>query len=277
MHAHNQLDGSAAALSAYCGLDEFQPPALLGHLQHDWDVAGPWPCPGEKLVSPRLPRLVWSERSRRRRIAAGTAPGIAIGAPWLYLLRAIASAEPSTQHDDAEKPEPKNVFLPDHGIMGRFAAGALAQLVADQKPLQVVLRAGDAAQPDIVAAYAAVGAEVVALPPRQPMDADDTVLRALAGLFTNALRFSSNTLSAEVLYAAAAGVDVGVYPLVPRPGVGATIPYASFDTVPRRLSPLLGAETGRGTVSRVVDDELGAASLLTPDQLRSLLDWRRRG
>ncbi|NYJ73948.1 hypothetical protein [Allobranchiibius huperziae] len=275
MHPDNHRFGHAQILAVYADpehddLDPWSPPSIRGQVQAEWDLTG-----RASGAHDGLPVFVWSDAARRRRMAAGQTPGFALGAPWAYLQTLERDSFRTPEELELREEEPPApvaprgvVFLPTHGIQGQHLARRLAvhlQHVAGSAT--VGLSPADDAVPALRAAYTDLGHDIVPLGPTQdePGTDEPRYLVRLRDLFARHERVIANAPRAELLFAAASRFPVALE----GPAVG-------------EQDPVL---TGLGRWMATLDDtgwreyadrELGAAHVVTPEELRTLLDWNHR-
>lgn len=274
MDIQNHYYGHSAVLAAYAGLS--RPRHIAGLLQHGWTQTSPvaahfadFPMVGRAPARRRL--LVWSHASRAWSPADEDRPTTAVGSPILYLERLLAAQ--GWQRSDRLGP----VFVPFHGTRLVRVTGAHAELaahVADvDGPSTVCLHSEDMTDPEITGAWARAGHRLVTAGRRD----DPAFLLRIMHLAGNASRLSSNRLSTAVIYAAALGTPAAVWgdPLT----FGAQGASAIADL--REGWPELHGVEARGDATTAEDDaatalaraELGADSLMEPDDLRRALGW----
>lgn len=304
MHSHNQFYGQQEVLAQFAGaVDHAHPPAIPGHLQHCWDLTQS--CPGAASLPPGMPSLVWSTAAQHRTASPSGPYSVAIGAPWLYLLRRPADwldAVPSEVYQPeggepgkdgksgkdersaaereadcraayaARQPTPAGtLWFPQHGLHGAHLAQRLAGDIArtEDGPVTVMLTEPDHHVEQIRSAYRGEGHKVVAMGHRrrEPGRTGPGLLERMLHLMRRHLRVASNGLHTGLLYGAAAGLLPMVY---------GTAPEQAVPVSPGPARDLL--ESGKaGAAQEIAEAELGRDALLTPEELSVLFDWTHRG
>jgi hypothetical protein len=271
MESQNHFYGHSAAFAAYTGRS--RPRHVRGLVQHGWTAVSPVEThfrdlPSVGLSGPaRAKLLVWSHGSRGWDHTTERHTTTAVGAQFLYLVRAAGDRRPTARDDRDEV-----VLMPVHGIQTQRVRGdhsGLARMWREREGAATAcLYAADAADPDILGAYVGAGHRVVVLGER--MDAD--FLWRLWTMLGRARRVVSNRLSTPVLYAGHLGADLGVY------GDALRIDGESGhqnDRVRRLWPELHGEHLDQGAARELIDRELGAEHLLPPRQLEQVLGWDR--
>ena len=269
MDIQNHFYGHSAALALAAGLP--RPRHIPGVLQHGWTIVSPLQAQAQDFpqvgVNPRWTMFVWSHSSRAWSPDGETRRSKALGSPFLYLER---EARAAGWRPDGTGP---TLWIPFHGtrlvrVTGDHAALAREAFEREGR-VTVCLHVEDANDPEIVAAWAAAGHQLVTAGRRN----DPDFLARILGMIGGARRVASNRLSTAVMYAAALGKEVAVYgpPLVLSGGEGRVV-----DMV-RDLWPELHGDTTAVAETRpVAEAELGRSHLLPPAELRSSLGWDRR-
>ncbi|MGY1845035.1 hypothetical protein [Modestobacter sp. SYSU DS0875] len=278
MESQNHYYGHSSALAAYCGLP--RPRHIAGLVQHGWASVSPvgthfrdfpslstaggrgWPTGRRRL-------FVWSHQSRAWS-PDGQVETVPIGAPWLYLTAVADAGERPPQR----RPEDRTVIMPVHGIETQRIRGDHAEVARHwaevEGPATVCLYAADARDPEILTAYRGAGHRCVVLGSRM----DPAFLGRLWTMLARADRVVSNRLSTPVLYAAQLGRDVAVY--------GDPLHLdgedtSAYDRVRKLWPELHGQHLEAGVVRPLAADELGAAHLRSPQELRAVLGWTGPG
>ena len=279
MHPDNHRFGHSQILAVYVDpdheyLDPWSPPSIRGQVQPEWDLTARRAQPSAPQDA--LPIFVWSDARRRRRMAASLRPGFALGAPWAYLQTLQRDSFRTPEDLELRQEEPPSpvvprgtLFLPRHGIQGVHLAHRLAVHLSQLAgPATVGLSPADDAVPALRAAYADAGHDVVPLGRAEDEPGTDRPrqLVRLRDLFGRHERVAANAPRAELLFAAFAGLPVSVE----GPPVGEQDPVLT--TLARRLKTLDDAGW-----REYAHHELGAAHVVSPDELRTLLDWNRHG
>lgn len=269
MDIQNHFYGHSAALALAAGLP--RPRHIPGLLQHGWTVASPvlvlahdFPQVG---VDPRWPMLVWSSTSRAWSPADEPRRTVPLGSPFLYLEREARAAGWRAQRSE------RTVWIPFHGTRLVKVLGDHATLAREaferEGPSTVCLHVEDADDPDIVAAWAAPGHELVTAGRRS----DPDFLARILTLVASARRVASNRLTTAVMYAAAVGTEVAVY------GPPLTLSgdeSRSVDQIRALWPELHGETTHAATGTALARAELGGDDLRPAGELRRLLGWDRR-
>jgi hypothetical protein len=113
-------------MARYAGVDERNPPRILGYLQHGWNILDGFAV-GTNLL-PGLAKFVWSDGPRRRGWSMGRRDYMVVGAPWNYLL--ALEPEPA--------PERKGtIWYPFHGWEGQQILGDHNRLIAQIREVEV--------------------------------------------------------------------------------------------------------------------------------------------
>ena len=267
LQAENRVYGHARVLARYAGLEG--EPWIAGALQHGWnpfDGIGAF----DGLWRTSVPKLTWSESAAERGRELGGVGYTPIGAPWLYLLRqfpamkALPAAESTlvyphhtTVHDE---------LVGDHAAFARD----LAQCEMGT-PVTVCLHPVDFAHASSRAAYEDVGFPVICHGGSSAFDPHHTGFldRQLQEMSRHS-RVVSNRLSTAVLYAAAAGREVGVYG--PDMSTAGQRSYAQTE-IPAVWPALHSHRVSAADARHTASVELGEASLRDPEELREILGW----
>lgn len=292
MHPHNRYLGQHEILSQYTGgVDNCFPPPVRGHLQHSWDAVTP--CPDDLETAHGMISFVWSDRARRR--LSGRGHQIAIGAPWLYLLRrdpAAGDAVPVFRTADEIADERRaqrlaelagidtesevvealaargTVWFPVHGLRGARLARDLAREIARTGPATVVLTDPDDHVESIRIAYESVGIPVRSAGPktRGIGETGPGWLERLRAIVARHERVASNAVCTELLYGASAGLPVEI----------AGPPPTSRDDEPSAaLMELRSCLGDDAALHEFALAELGHDVLMPKADLTALLDWSR--
>jgi len=297
MHAHNRLDGADEVLALYCATertaeqeDRSFPGLIPGHLQHHPDESL---CETDGAAARTA--LVWSEAARERSRSRGQRC-LVLGSAWLYLLSVsttslavpvwqtreerigdlrdqrererIGQSEPAGTTLVPEASGHSTLYFPDHGVGGKFLAARLAATLEAPQRTTVVLSETDFAQEELRQEYAQRAATVTRLGPRvRPLgQTGPNRLENLRDLVVGAEGVESNVAHWALLFSAAAGTPVQI--------------HANTDEPPDGHGPVME------TLRDLIDDpdavhefaahEMGAQSLLPPQELSALLAWRTR-
>lgn len=266
MDIQNHYYGHSAVLAAYAGLS--RPRHIAGLVQHGWTATSPvaahfadFPHVGSRPESRRL--LVWSHQSRAWSPADESHPTTPVGSPFLYLERILTTLGWARSEDLGP------VFIPFHGTRLVRVQGPhkeLAQHVADiDGPSTVCLHSEDIFDPELVAAWASSGHQLVSAGRRE----DPEFLLRIMYLVGRASKVSSNRLSTAVMYAAAIGTTVSVYG---DPLTFGREQKSALDQLSRKWPELYSTASGP-EITDLARAELGAAALLSPQALCAKLGW----
>lgn len=271
MDIQNHFYGHAALLARYSG--QPRPRHLGGLLQHGWTALSPlavnfgdFPDVGARGDRRRL--LVWSHASRAWDPEVQDRPSVPIGAPWLYLLQMLPAAVPAAEGDR------KPLLVPLHGTHVARLDGdlsAMARYYLDAiGPASVCLHVEDLSHPDVVAAWAVGGNEIVSAGSRF----DPLFLPRLLTGMRSATRVVSNRLQTALWYAVAAGVPASVFGPTPMiRGEEAAAIARLRDVWPQ----IHGEDVRLEAVRDVAAAELGADSVRPPHEIAALCGWSGPG
>jgi hypothetical protein len=269
LQAENRAYGHARTLSEYAGFDRTR--WIPGALQHGWN---PFDGIGMDDGAWRpLPKFVWADDNVRRGKQIGGRNYLAIGAPWLYLLRGPRGpARPESPTTSG-----RTIAFPFHATVHTQLVGSHADYARDLadgeagRELTVCLQWLDAANPQTRKVYEDVGATVVTLGRgTSGAPGHDGFLRRQLKLIGRHDRLVSNRLATCVFYGAAAGLEVGVYGTDMR--LHGEEPYA--DTIiPKRWPELHGHSVDPDTARAGWQEQLGERHVLDPASLRELMGW----
>lgn len=261
MHLMNHYFGHSKVLAEYAGIAE--PLPIWGALQHGWNDTTGF---GDHLP-PRVFRLfVWSERNLAHLPRGRRQRALAIGAPYLYLLKSQPPPGPPGDRS--------TIVYPIHGWEREEAAGgshvAYADAIAEREdgPVTVCLFFTDFAQRHIREPYERAGFRIICHGSRE----SPTLLRQLSEIGRHD-RVVSNRVTTAVWYGAIARRETEIYG--PPMGAGAGLERKVRDHRSRwpelhagPVQPELGAE--------MAAPELGTSNILAPEALRAALGWDRQ-
>lgn len=262
----NEFYGHRAVLGDFVGWVGEAPP-IWGYLQHGWHWGTGFPARYRFL--PGFSLFVWTSANAAQ-AAARRRPVVAIGAPFLYLMRAAASA---TETAPARPPGRGTIFYPFHTAPGQPTFGSHDDLLAEvagREPGQVTvcLYWMDHADEGLRRRYEGAGFRVVCHGHRS----DPQFLRRQHAELSDHRRVITNRVSTALWYGAALGLEAEVYG--PHFGQTATDDGTAFDRFQRSRWPELFGAPLAGEEARVRGAvELGAANLREAEELVSLLGW----
>jgi hypothetical protein len=272
MHHANHFYGHAHIMGRFVGAD--YAPRIWGYLQHGWNMHDGFAV--GTVFAPRYPKFVWSHACARRGWAAGLREYMVVGSPWLYLL------ELERQEDwiAAARPRTGTIVYPFHGWEGQQVLGShsryLDQIRATEGdvPITVCLHWNEFDNDKVREEYEAAGVRVITHGQRGYMwkGTDQAFLYRQLDEMRHHRRVISNRMSSAILYAASAGIEVGVY--------GDPMHLESDHAVlggvskPRRMWPEMHQESIPTDLARqVADDELGRDDLLLPEEVIDAFGW----
>ncbi|GAA2742817.1 hypothetical protein GCM10009868_14260 [Terrabacter aerolatus] len=272
MHHANHFYGHAHIMARYVGLEA--PPRIWGYLQHGWNMHDGFAV--GTVFTPQYPKFVWSEACARRGWAAGLRNYMVVAAPWLYLLELerqkewLATAEPPTG----------TIVYPFHGWEGQQVLGSHTAYIEEVKaaegdvPITVCLHWNEYDNPKVRREYEDAGVRVVTHGQRGYLwqDTDVAFLYRQLHEMRGHRRVVSNRMSSAILYAASAGVEVGVY--------GDPMALESDHAVlggvgkPRRIWPEMHQfSVPMDYAADVANRELGADEMLLPEEVIDAFGW----
>ncbi|HSU75012.1 MAG TPA: hypothetical protein VLI66_08720 [Terrabacter sp.] len=272
MHHANHFYGHAHIMARYVGLEH--PPRIWGYLQHGWNMHDGFAV--GTVFTPQYPKLVWSEACARRGWAAGLRNYMVVAAPWLYLLELerqkewLATAPPRTG----------TIVYPFHGWEGQQVLGSHTEYIEEVKeaegdvPITVCLHWNEFDNPKVRRQYEDAGVRVVTHGQRGYLwqDTDVAFLYRQLHEMRQHKRVVSNRMSSAILYAASAGVEVGIY--------GDPMALESDHAVlggvgkPRRIWPEMHQfSVPMDYAAQVANRELGADELLSPAEVIDAFGW----
>ncbi|MGH9226788.1 MAG: hypothetical protein ACRD2W_24055 [Acidimicrobiales bacterium] len=267
MHPDNAFYGHKRVLAEYAGLGS-RPPAIRGHVQHGWTPSTGLSQPA-RLVS-WLPKFVWSASNRKAAEERGIRTVEAIGAPFCY-LDAMAPTEVS-----APTAPRSTIYYPHHGWEWDELLGSHRDVIAairdrEEGPVTVCLYWNEFDQPTVRRLYEDAGFRVICHGYRHEalflIRQRDELLRHD--------RVASNRLGTALWYGGYLGRAVKLYG--PTMSAENEAEGRAFDQYSRARWPELFDGGADGLTARdMAADELGAAFVLPPDELREILGWTPR-
>ena len=215
MHHANHFYGHAHIMARYVGLEE--PLRIWGYLQHGWNMHDGFAV--GTVFAPRYPKLVWSQACARRGWAAGLRDYRLVAAPWLYLLRLEQQEQWLAQPGNSAQEREGTIVYPFHGWEGQQVVGNHAAYIDEIKstegdvPITVCLHWNEFDNPKVRSEYEDAGVRVITHGERGFLwkDTDVAFLYRQLDEMRRHKRVVSNRMSSAVLYAAAAGIEAGVY------------------------------------------------------------------
>lgn len=269
MNHQNHWYGHAHVLARYCGISG-RPPRIWGYLQHGWSVYDGFDADDGPVAG--APRLVWSDGPRRRGAAAGNRRYAVIGAPFGYLM----AMNPVGEHELSRR---GTIFYPFHGWEGQQVLGdhrTLAAEIAEREepPVTVCLYWMEYRYPQVREVYESFGFRVITHGRRGGgyRNTDPWFLDKQLAELRRHRRAASNRLCTALLYAAAAGCDIGVYgdPML----IERENPAYGGNARIRRLWPQLHVpEVAPREAVAVATEELGLRYVAEPEELAELCGW----
>jgi hypothetical protein len=276
MHHHNDWYGQVRILARYAGTWSHGPsPRLWGYLQHGWNVHDGFGA--RTPIAAGMPRLVWSDRPRRRGWALDRTRYEIIGAPWLYLLR----MEP-----DCGLPPPNEragtIFYPFHAFDKQAVTGdhrVLADEIRDTESgaVTVCLYWLEFRKAKIRRLYEARGFRVIShgyRGDRQHPGPIDFLGNQLTELRQHH-RVASNRLSTAILYGASVGCEVGVYgdPMAIEDDHPV---YGGLDRIRDLWPEMHDVRVPRPIAAAFAAEELGLKHIVSPTELAEICGWAGR-
>lgn len=295
MYGHREILLSAAGLDGTC--------LLLGNIQHGFEPLvryGTRPLPRYGLR--KGSQWVWRPENAQAARSRGVSHVHAIGAPWLYLRRALQSSEGALADSAAAN---YAIFMPQHldqYSTPSYHARALVQAsqtaeALDAKCSLVILHAHDFMRQGIRAVYESTGIRVACagwtdepasnIPPWADIGDRAKFLPNLYSHFREHGTLITSGVGSHVMYAASLGMRIALdrdYVSVPRqmktlePNV-----YAIMEQIRKWAVQELPGQLIQDThyvllhreqAMRVSASMLGVTALREPDELRQLLVWR---
>lgn len=265
----NEFYGHRAVLGHYVGCTGEAPP-IWGYLQHGWQSGAGFPERYRFL--PGFSLFVWSSTNA---VQASTRSRhvVAIGAPFLYLLRMTTSSEP------VPHPHRGTIFYPFHTAPRQPVYGSHADLLADVKerehdPVTACLYWMDYDDETLRRQYEEQGFRVICHGHRS----DPQFLWRQYHELISHRRVVTNRVATALWYGAATGREVEVYGS--RFGQAPGDDGSDFDRFQRSRWPeLFDGPLGGDQARALAEGELGKENVRPPEELATLLGWtgaRRR-
>lgn len=274
MNHQNHWYGHAHVFARYVGITG-RPPRIWGHLQHGWNVYDGFGADDGPVAG--APRLVWSDAPRRRGAASGAAHNYrVVGAPFAYLL----AMNPAPDDEPGKLPVRRGtIFYPFHGWEAQEVLGDHRRLAAEiaereEPPVTVCLYWMEFKYPQVREVYESFGFRVITHGPRggHYRGTDPWFLDKQLAELRGHRRAASNRMCTALLYAAAAGCELGVYgdPML----IERENPAYGGNARIRRLWPALHQPVvpARYAVS-VATEELGLRHVAEPAEIVDLFGW----
>ena len=211
MHHANHFYGHAHIMGRYVGAD--YAPRIWGYLQHGWNMHDGFAV--GTVFAPGYPKFVWSHACARRGWAAGMRDFMVVGSPWLYLLR----LEKQEEWLAAEPARIGTIVYPFHGWEGQQVLGSHARYLDQIRategdvPITVCLHWNEFDNDKVREEYESAGVRVITHGQRGYLwkGTEQAFLYRQLDEMRHHRRVVSNRLSSAILYAASAGLEVGVY------------------------------------------------------------------
>ncbi len=263
--AENLIYGHLQILANECGFTN--PPFLNGHLQHGWNGSDVFSTTALSRI--RAKKYVWSTRVAEN-IATGKGKNfIAVGAPWLYLLR-------------QQKVELENHFssdgviaYPDHSqpweILNNIHPEYSEYLKKSFGKVTVSLHWTDYSNINVRKSYEKLGHQVITNGVGTPWlpNFNTNYLKDQLTYLSNNNTFVSNSINTAAFYASSLGLDVIIGgPAGWTDKLDTKRYYGNFglDYWKQKL-------TDKKIRSALWKDELGFRHLLDKKSLRKTLEW----
>jgi hypothetical protein len=274
MHHANHFYGHAHIMARYVGLEH--PPRIWGYLQHGWNMHDGFAV--GTVFAEGYPKYVWSQACVRRGHAAGLRDYQVVAAPWLYLLRLEAQRE---WHASAPAREREGTIVyPFHGWEGQQIVGDHVKFIDEIReaegdvPLTFCLQWNEYDNPKVRSQYEDAGVRVVTHGQRGYLwkDTEPAFLYRQLDEMRRHKRVVSNRMSSAIMYAAAAGNEVGVY----GDPMALEMDHAILGGVgkPRRLWPEMHQfAVPRAYAEEVAASELGLDEMLSPQEVLDVFRW----
>lgn len=263
-HPDNSFYGHNRLLAEYAGVGS-RPPIIRGHVQHGW-MQTTGLARRARLVS-WLPKFVWSAHNRKCAEELGIGPVEVIAAPFCYLDAASAPAPPAPR---------STIYYPFHGWDRDDVLGSHHDLIAaiqerEEGPVTICLYWREFDQPRVRRVYEAAGYRVICHGYRHDplfvMHQRDELLRHD--------RVASNRVGTALWYGGYMSRSIEVYG--PIFSVESEEEARRFDRYQRDRWPELFSGGVEASAAReLAGEELGAAFVLPPDELREVLGWSPR-
>lgn len=271
----NSFYGHRAILARYAGLRRERP--ILGYLQHGWHHG--W-CPwheGESFyvnLPTAIPKIMWSEVDVAAVERAGGHPVWAVGAPFLYLLRMRGYGGPPG--------DGSLLCFPHHSSeVGRHDTKweEYAEFISERaggRRVTVCLHPLDFADRLVVQTLRGCGVEPVSNGDRT----DPRFLYRLADLVEGHDEVTGNRLGTALAFGAAMKRRIWIGG--PTPGMVVNTANRPIEREAQLMEDfqrehypqLLGTGLAPEQAERFAWEELGAGSMLEPEELARALGWR---
>ncbi|WP_430787594.1 hypothetical protein [Actinoplanes sp. G11-F43] len=268
MHHANHYYGHARVLARYCGSGD-ELPLIRGYLQHGWNI-GDGMAPDHEYT-PGMPSFLWSERTRRRAWSMGRRRLYVTGAPWAYLV-AMTPPAPDQKREGT-------IFYPFHGWEGQHVQGDHDRLIAEIRdtetgPVTVCLYWQEYRTVAVRQRYEQAGFRVICHGYRGGWwkNLDPAFLDRQLAEQRRHRRVASNRLCSAILYGVLAGCEPAVYG-DPMQLDGEKDLFGGRSRIRRQWAAMHGPTIDPATARTVTTEELGADRLLSPAELRHLLNW----
>ncbi len=272
MHHANHFYGHAHIMGRYVGAD--YAPRIWGYLQHGWNMHDGFAV--GTVFAPGYPKFVWSHACARRGWAAGMRDFMVVGSPWLYLLR----LEKQEEWLAAEPARSGTIVYPFHGWEGQQVLGSHARYLDQIRategdvPITVCLHWNEFDNDKVREEYESAGVRVITHGQRGYLwkGTEQAFLYRQLDEMRHHRRVVSNRLSSAILYAASAGLEVGVY----GDPMHLELDHAILGGVskPQRMWPEMHqAAVPVDYARQVALEELGSDDLLRPEEVIDAFGW----
>lgn len=272
MHHANHFYGHAHVMARYVGSEVV--PRIWGYLQHGWNMHDGFAV--GTVFAAGYPKFVWSQACVRRGHLAGLRDYMVVAAPWLYLLEMEDQAGWLASGPEREG----TIVYPFHGWEGQQVSGDHLELLREVREVEgdvaitVCLHWNEYDNPKVRSQYEDAGVRVITHGQRGYLwkGTEPAFLYRQLAEIRRHRRVVSNRMSSAVLYAAAAGTEVGVY--------GDPMELEKDHAVlggamkPRRLFPEFHEPSvDPGYAAAVAAQELGADEMLSPEEVLDVFRW----
>jgi hypothetical protein len=295
-YSENFAYGHQEILLKYCGLELST--QIIGVLQH----GAARPDFLEDVLSPRYvggyktKYWAWSKATQELAQSQGHNHVIPIGAPWLYLRKAIKSEN----HREKNMIE-KVLIMPSHSTgnavdVTSFALkcerARLFREVVGNREATVCLHATDFCDPETRAAFKKYNFELECIgsssfqPVWSPAGNRVGTLRTLLDLMVKHTHYVSDCYGTSLVYALDLDMNVAIFPYLKSmqelnaSSTGKDEIYRSINKVeeqflPENMPKLLNNFVKGSVYQEMANTLLGAESVLSSEKLRNLLEYRR--
>jgi hypothetical protein len=255
----NDWYGHSFVLARYCSMPMLHPP-IWGSLHHGW--APTYAFDTGRLR--QLPRLVWNEEQASAARASGHREPTIIGAPFLYAAASIAESSPTMPSGAG------TLLMPRHSTPGTRITAEHRHLIAEveateEPPYTVALYYLELAE--VRRNYEEAGWRLISFGSRD----DDLFIYRLIAEMAQQRTVVANGISTALWYGAHLGRRVRVLKTDPDPAVPGRTDDAASNA--RRWPTIYAEGIEGGDATALAAVELGASSLLEPDELRAALGW----